>query len=111
MELKCQREEGDAMREGNLDLVINTTLVSFRTGVFPYRLSFLRGITDLIHLTPNQFKMDPYESDSSLDEDFTDTGVLLGYAAEDVIEDVISHLGGWPVCSIPAKTRSIINSN
>ncbi|KAJ9488462.1 hypothetical protein VN97_g4809 [Penicillium thymicola] len=40
--------------------------------------------------------MDPYESDSSLDEDFTDTGVLLGYAAEDVIEDVISHLGGWP---------------
>ncbi|KAJ5835120.1 hypothetical protein N7447_001146 [Penicillium robsamsonii] len=40
--------------------------------------------------------MDPYDSDSSLDEDFTDTGVLLGYAAEDVIEDVISHLGGWP---------------
>ncbi|OQE46934.1 hypothetical protein PENCOP_c001G00403 [Penicillium coprophilum] len=40
--------------------------------------------------------MDPYDSDSSLDEDFTDTGVLLGYAAEDVVEDVISHLGGWP---------------
>ncbi|KAJ6187852.1 hypothetical protein N7519_002760 [Penicillium mononematosum] len=40
--------------------------------------------------------MDPYDSDSSVDEDFTDTGVLLGYAAEDVIEDVISHLGGWP---------------
>lgn len=55
--------------------------------------------------------MDPYDSDSSVDEDFTDTGVLLGYAAEDVIEDVISHLGGWPVCSIPAKNRSIINSN
>jgi hypothetical protein len=44
--------------------------------------------------------MDPYDSDSSLDEDFTDTGVLLGYAAEEVIEDTISHLGGWPVCSI-----------
>lgn len=41
--------------------------------------------------------MDSYDSDSSVDEDFTDTGVLLGYAAEDVIEDVISHLGGWPV--------------
>lgn len=41
--------------------------------------------------------MDPYDSDSSVDEDFTDTGVLLGYAAEEVIEDTISHLGGWPV--------------
>ncbi|KAJ6083426.1 hypothetical protein N7467_007561 [Penicillium canescens] len=40
--------------------------------------------------------MDSYDSDSSLDEDFTDTGVLLGYAAEEVIEDTISHLGGWP---------------
>lgn len=92
-----------------MDLGINT-LVLFRTNAFPYRLSFLRGITDLIQLTPNQFKMD-YDSDSSVDEDFTDTGVLLGYAAEDVIEDVISHLGGWPVCSIPAKNHSIINSN
>jgi hypothetical protein len=43
--------------------------------------------------------MDSYDSDSSLDEDFTDTGVLLGYAAEEVIEDTISHLGGWPVRS------------
>lgn len=41
--------------------------------------------------------MDPYDSDSSLDEDFTETGVLLGYAADEVIEDTISHLGGWPV--------------
>ncbi|KAJ5751616.1 hypothetical protein N7520_008533 [Penicillium odoratum] len=40
--------------------------------------------------------MDPYDSDSSIDEDFTDTGVLLGYAAEEVIEDTVSHLGGWP---------------
>jgi pre-rRNA-processing protein TSR4 len=45
--------------------------------------------------------MDPYDSDSSLDEDFTETGVLLGYAAEEVIEDTISHLGGWPVCALP----------
>ena len=47
--------------------------------------------------------MDPYDSDSSGIEDeelgdYTDTGVLLGYAAEEVIEDSISHLGGWPVC-------------
>lgn len=40
-----------------------------------------------------------YDSDSSGDEDFDDTGVLLGYAAEELIEDTISHLGGWPVCS------------
>ncbi|KAJ5341237.1 Programmed cell death protein 2 C-terminal [Penicillium brevicompactum] len=37
-----------------------------------------------------------YDSDSSGDEDFDDTGVLLGYAAEELIEDTISHLGGWP---------------
>ncbi|RJE23464.1 PDCD2_C domain protein [Aspergillus sclerotialis] len=42
--------------------------------------------------------MDPYDSDSSglEDEDFTDTGVLLGYASEEVIDDTISHLGGLP---------------
>ncbi|KAJ5523083.1 hypothetical protein N7513_012627 [Penicillium frequentans] len=40
--------------------------------------------------------MDPYDSDSSADEDFTDTGVLLGYADDEVIEDTVSHLGGWP---------------
>ncbi|KAJ5861473.1 uncharacterized protein N7529_008783 [Penicillium soppii] len=40
--------------------------------------------------------MDPYDSDSSGDEDFDDTGVLLGYAAEELIEDTISHLGGTP---------------
>lgn len=49
--------------------------------------------------------MDPYDSDSSLDEDFTETGVLLGYAAEEVVEDTISHLGGWPVCTIPHSRR------
>lgn len=43
--------------------------------------------------------MDPYDSDSSVDEDFAETNVLLGYADEEVIEDTISHLGGWPVCS------------
>jgi hypothetical protein len=43
--------------------------------------------------------MDPYDSDSSVDEDFTETTVLLGYADEEVIEDTISHLGGWPVCT------------
>lgn len=45
--------------------------------------------------------MNPYDSDSSGLEDegdYTDTGVLLGYASEEVIDDNISHLGGWPVC-------------
>ncbi|EAU38307.1 conserved hypothetical protein [Aspergillus terreus NIH2624] len=43
--------------------------------------------------------MDPYDSDSSGfddDGDYTETGVLLGYASEELIEDSISHLGGWP---------------
>lgn len=43
--------------------------------------------------------MDPYDSDSSIeDEDFTETGTLLGYASEEIIDDTISHLGGCPVC-------------
>lgn len=43
--------------------------------------------------------MDPYDSDSSLEdaEDYTETGVLLGYASTEQIDDTISHLGGWPV--------------
>lgn len=47
--------------------------------------------------------MDPYDSDSSIEDagDFTDTGVLLGYASEELIEDTISRLGGRPVCVIP----------
>ena len=49
--------------------------------------------------------MDPYDSDSSGDEDFDDTGVLLGYAAEELIEDTISHLGGHPVCSTVRCTK------
>ncbi|BCR85422.1 small subunit rRNA maturation protein TSR4 [Aspergillus chevalieri] len=41
--------------------------------------------------------MDPYDSDSSLeDEDFTETATLLGYPSEEIIDDTISHLGGWP---------------
>ncbi|KKK13303.1 hypothetical protein P175DRAFT_0504756 [Aspergillus ochraceoroseus IBT 24754] len=43
--------------------------------------------------------MDPYDSDSSGFEDegdFTETGVLLGYASEEVVDDAITHLGGWP---------------
>lgn len=47
--------------------------------------------------------MDLYDSDSSgLDDDvqgdYNVTSVLLGYAADEEIEDTISHLGGWPVC-------------
>jgi hypothetical protein len=60
------------------------------------------GLSDIQTLT---HAMDPYDSDSSLDEDFTETGVLLGYAAEEVIEDTISHLGGWPVCALPSHIR------
>lgn len=58
--------------------------------------------------------MDPYDSDSSGLEDegdYTETGVLLGYASEEVIDDNISHLGGWPVCLVLARhimTNSLI---
>lgn len=41
-----------------------------------------------------------YESDSSEDNDFTETNVLLGYASKEAPDDTISHLGGRPVCSI-----------
>ncbi|KAL4931247.1 small subunit rRNA maturation protein TSR4 [Aspergillus undulatus] len=43
--------------------------------------------------------MDPYDSDSSGYEDegdYTETGVVLGYASEEIIEDTITHIGGWP---------------
>lgn len=55
----------------------------------------------------NIYTMDPYDSDSSLDEDFTETSVLLGYAAEEVIEDTISHLGGWPVGALDIQLHTI----
>lgn len=43
--------------------------------------------------------MDPYDTDSSLEDagDYTETGVLLGYASTEQTDDTISHLGGWPV--------------
>jgi pre-rRNA-processing protein TSR4 len=47
--------------------------------------------------------MDLDASDSSdLDDagDYTETGVLLGYAVDDPLDDTISHLGGWPVFPI-----------
>ncbi|KAL5000202.1 programmed cell death protein 2, partial [Aspergillus recurvatus] len=43
--------------------------------------------------------MDPYDSDSSGFEDegdYTETGVVLGFASEEVIEDTVTHIGGWP---------------
>ncbi|KAK2735688.1 hypothetical protein FQN55_002050 [Onygenales sp. PD_40] len=49
--------------------------------------------------------MDPYDSDSSgMDDagDYTETSVLLGYAAEEASDDSISHLGGWPTWLDPA---------
>lgn len=47
--------------------------------------------------------MASYDSDSSLDDqtDYTETGVLLGYASKEATEDAVSHLGGVPVCEPP----------
>lgn len=43
--------------------------------------------------------MATYDSDSSdaEDGDYTETGVLLGYASKEPTEDTISQLGGYPV--------------
>ncbi|PGH18678.1 hypothetical protein AJ80_04426 [Polytolypa hystricis UAMH7299] len=50
--------------------------------------------------------MDPYDSDSSVEDvgegDYTETGVLLGYATEESTDDSISHLGGWPTWLDPS---------
>lgn len=50
--------------------------------------------------------MDPYDSDSTIEDegDYTETGVLLGYASQEVLDDPISHLGGWPVSTLTTLT-------
>lgn len=53
--------------------------------------------------------MAPYDSDSSDNEEFEETNVLLGYVDDEPPEgqDLISHLGGQPVCSpTPPSWRS-----
>jgi hypothetical protein len=48
--------------------------------------------------TTESTKMAPYDSDSSDDGgDYTETNVLLGYAAKEATGDTISHIGGAPV--------------
>jgi hypothetical protein len=64
--------------------------------------------------------MGAYDSDSSGDEDndYTQTNVVLGFAAKDPADesDTISHLGGRPVsdrdnpCLREPKTVSIVDS-
>jgi len=41
--------------------------------------------------------MASYDSDSSDDENYTETTVLLGYASKDPTDDTVSQLGGYPV--------------
>jgi pre-rRNA-processing protein TSR4 len=43
--------------------------------------------------------MADYDSDSSLEDasEYTETGVLLGYATKEPTDDSISHVGGHPV--------------
>ena len=51
---------------------------------------------------PIALSMASYDSDSSLDgqTEYTETGVLLGYASQEATEDAISHLGGIPVPNV-----------
>ncbi len=50
------------------------------------------------HLAAAARDMATYDSDSSgAQDDYTETNVLLGYAAKDAADDTISHLGGRPV--------------
>lgn len=52
-------------------------------------------------------RMAPYDSDSSDDGgDYTETNVLLGYAAREATGDAISHIGGAPV-RISSTTPSV----
>ncbi|KMU79084.1 hypothetical protein CISG_07250 [Coccidioides immitis RMSCC 3703] len=52
--------------------------------------------------------MDPYDSDSSglsdddAQGDYTETSVLLGYAADEESDDTVSHIGGWPTWFDPS---------
>ncbi|KMU90298.1 hypothetical protein CIHG_08107 [Coccidioides immitis H538.4] len=52
--------------------------------------------------------MDPYDSDSSglsdddAQGDYTETSVLLGYAADEESDDTVSHIGGWPTWLDPS---------
>ena len=53
--------------------------------------------------------MAPYESDSEDGDDvasYTETNVLLGYAAEEPSDDTISYLGGTPVMSFHERSRN-----
>lgn len=43
--------------------------------------------------------MAPNDSDSSDEENFTTTNVLLGYASKKPTDDTFSQLGGYPVRS------------
>lgn len=55
------------------------------------------------------FQMASYDSDSSLGDqtEYTETGVLLGYASKEATEDAISHLGGIPV----GTSHPLLNSD
>lgn len=55
--------------------------------------------------------MAPYDSDSSDNEEFEETNVLLGYVDDDPPEgqDLVSRLGGQPVRYLPLHaTRSTV---
>jgi hypothetical protein len=52
--------------------------------------------------------MADYDSDSSYDgEDYTETNVLLGYAAKEGTGDAISHLGGAPVRILSSRKYEV----
>ncbi len=46
--------------------------------------------------------MAPFDSDSSgnEEEDYTETNVLLAYASKEASDDIVSQLGGRPVCAL-----------
>src|ERR1700761_1398721 len=62
---------------------------------------FLELPTNIPH-PPRRDAMASYESDSDFDDDgnYTETNVLLGYAARESADDTISQLGGYPVSSL-----------
>lgn len=62
-------------------------------------LSFCRKKSCTPQPRKKTFKMAPYDSDDSLDDeqDYTETDVLLGYASKEANGETVSRLGGRPV--------------
>jgi hypothetical protein len=75
-----------------------STEARVRAGKKKYPATPPANITTSLTSAHTKKKMDDYSDEESLSE-YTETGVLLGYAESEAGSDTISHLGGSPVSS------------